>query len=301
MEQPVDPIERGTKPLRVPPSATDVQAQLDRMLTSSAFQASTRRRAMLRYVVEETLAGRGDRLKGFSVAVAVFGRGETFDSQSDPVVRFEARRLRRDLDSYYIDAGSGDPLRITIPKGGYVPHFEWQRHASPADDRQSAALPEAAPAEPPPPSSASTLAAAVVGKPSRGYIGGTRAWAALLAIALCALAAFGAWLWFDRAPPVAEARGPSLIVLPFEPLGSSDDVRYLAAGISEKLVDALRRFPGFRLYASPASADVEMHSPVALGQNLGIAYVVAGTVSMGAEGPSHVDVARREHDTRRRA
>ena len=26
--------------------------------------------------------------------------------QSDPVVRFEARRLRRDLDSYYVDAGS---------------------------------------------------------------------------------------------------------------------------------------------------------------------------------------------------
>ena len=34
-------------------------------------------------------------------------------------------------------------------------------------------------------------------------------------------AAVGAWLWFGSAPPVAEARGPSVIVLPFETLSAA--------------------------------------------------------------------------------
>ncbi len=235
---------------------------------------------MLRFVVEETLAGRGNRLKGFALAIAVFGRDETFNSQSDPVVRFEARRLRRDLDSYYMNAGRGDPVRITIPKGGYSPHFELQPHADPSHDQQS----EAAPPEPPPPAPALAAdAPAVAGKPSRGHVGGIRARAPLVAVALFALAAVGAWLWFGRAPPLQEARGPSIIVLPFERLGSSDDERYLAAGLSEELVDRLRRFPGFRLYASPASIEASTKSPIALGQDLGVAYVVAGSVRMEAE------------------
>ena len=37
----------------------------------------------------------------------VFGRDDTFDPKIDPVVRLEARRLRRDLDSYYIGPGKG--------------------------------------------------------------------------------------------------------------------------------------------------------------------------------------------------
>ena len=69
----------------------------------------------------ETLAGRGESLKGYAIALAVFGRGASFDPQADPVVRLEARRLRRDLDSYYMEAGQYDPVRISIPKGSYVP------------------------------------------------------------------------------------------------------------------------------------------------------------------------------------
>ena len=93
MDRSADPLDRGG----LPPSVGDVHAQLERILGSPAVRLSPRRRALLRYLVEETLAGRGDLLKGFSVALAVFGRDESFDPQADPVVRFEARRLRRDL------------------------------------------------------------------------------------------------------------------------------------------------------------------------------------------------------------
>lgn len=46
-------------------------------------------------IVHETLAGRGERLKGYRVAFEVFGRPETFDPVADPVVRIEAGRQRK--------------------------------------------------------------------------------------------------------------------------------------------------------------------------------------------------------------
>src|SRR4051794_10670903 len=78
---------------------------------------------MLRYVVEEALAGRGERIKAYTVAVEVFGRDEAFDANADPAVRLEAGRLRRALERYYLVAGRADLVLIGIPKGGYVPAF----------------------------------------------------------------------------------------------------------------------------------------------------------------------------------
>ena len=97
----------------------EVRAELARVLASAGFRSAPRRRELLRYLVEEMLAGRGDLLKGYSIATSVFGRGEDFDPQTDPVVRLEARRLRLDLADYYVSVGRDDPLRIEIPKGHY--------------------------------------------------------------------------------------------------------------------------------------------------------------------------------------
>jgi adenylate cyclase len=106
------------------PSADEVQAELEIILGSNAFDASDRNRRFLRYVVEETLAGRGSYIKGYTVAQSVFGRASDFDPQLDPVVRIEAGRLRRSLERYYLTVGRGDSLVIELPKGGYVPRFE---------------------------------------------------------------------------------------------------------------------------------------------------------------------------------
>jgi hypothetical protein len=88
------------------------------------FEATDRERRFLGYVVEETLAGRGSRIKAYSIAVEVFGRNAAFDPQNDPIVRINAGHLRRSLERYYLTAGRADPVLITIPKGGYVPTFE---------------------------------------------------------------------------------------------------------------------------------------------------------------------------------
>ncbi len=96
----------------------DIRRQLERILAYPELQASGSRRDMLRHIVEEALAGRSSQIKATTIAMAVFERGPDFDQQSDPVVRLEARKLRRDLDNYYAGAGREDPIRIAVPKGG---------------------------------------------------------------------------------------------------------------------------------------------------------------------------------------
>jgi len=100
-----------------------VYSQLDLVLEHPPFNSSRRLSEMLAYVVEETLSGRGSRIKQYSIAVAVFGRDESFDPQADPIVRICAGRLRRALDAYYQDAGCNDTLVISIPLGRYEVRF----------------------------------------------------------------------------------------------------------------------------------------------------------------------------------
>src|SRR5262249_46527739 len=78
---------------------------------------------LLRYVVEETLAGRNTTLKEYSLGVEVFGRGEAFDPRMDPIVRVQARNLRVRMAQYYEGAGASDTLLIELPKRTYVPVF----------------------------------------------------------------------------------------------------------------------------------------------------------------------------------
>ena len=100
-----------------------IREQLDRILGHAEFQVTEKNRNFLRYVVEETLAGRSERIKGFSIAIEVFGRDSDFDAAQDPVVRIQAGRLRRAIERYYLVTGMQDPIRIEIPKGHYIPVF----------------------------------------------------------------------------------------------------------------------------------------------------------------------------------
>src|SRR5262245_20959150 len=103
-----------------------IREQLFRILNSGPFHQAQRRQRFLEYIVNEALAGRGERLKGYNVAQAVFDRAETFDSNIDPIVRNEAARVRDRLREYYEGAGKGDPIRISLPKGTYTPHIEFR-------------------------------------------------------------------------------------------------------------------------------------------------------------------------------
>lgn len=100
-----------------------IQRHLQRILESPEFYATQRQREFLQYVVTKTIAGRSAEIKGYTVATEVFGRKEDFDQATDPIVSIQANQLRRALERYYLIAGKGDPIRIDIPKGTYVPIF----------------------------------------------------------------------------------------------------------------------------------------------------------------------------------
>lgn len=105
-------------------ASAEVRAQLDRILGSRAFVQSHRIRRFLQFIVEESLLGQPERLKEYLIGVEVFDRRDAFDPRVDSIVRVEARRLRYKLEEYYRTEGRGDPVRIVLRKGSYVPVFE---------------------------------------------------------------------------------------------------------------------------------------------------------------------------------
>jgi len=105
-----------------------VRAHLDRILASPTFQQGDRLKRFLKFIVLEAIAGRRHELKEYVIGVQVFGKEESFDPRTDPIVRVQARRLRAKLVRYYREEGRADELVIELPKGGYAPVFK-QRDA----------------------------------------------------------------------------------------------------------------------------------------------------------------------------
>lgn len=105
-------------------STEDVSAAAERIVESGVLGSKSRIQTLLRFLLEMELEGRGDRLKAFTIATEVFGRGDDFDPRTDSIVRVEVNRLRQALDHYYNTLGAQDPFKIIIPKGSYRPVFE---------------------------------------------------------------------------------------------------------------------------------------------------------------------------------
>ncbi len=100
-----------------------VLAELEKILSDPAFKRADRSSTLLRFLVEQTLEGRAERLKEYTLGAEALGRGESFDPRIDPVVRAEASRLRGRLELYYQTAGQEAPVIINLAKGSYVPSF----------------------------------------------------------------------------------------------------------------------------------------------------------------------------------
>ena len=105
---------------------------VDRIVASTGFVNSPRMTRFLRFVVEESVAGRGSALKEYVIGTRVFDKAESFDPAVDPTVRVEASKLRARLTHYYETEGQGDLVRIEIPKGGYSARFQESRSPAPA-------------------------------------------------------------------------------------------------------------------------------------------------------------------------
>ncbi|MBY6195585.1 hypothetical protein [Vibrio hangzhouensis] len=106
------------------PTEQQIINTLEKILSHSLFQSSPKLSSFLRYIVEQTSEGRGDRLKQYTIATELFGKAEDFDPAVDPIVRMQASKLRKSLDAYYQSQPENISVKITLPKGSYQPSFE---------------------------------------------------------------------------------------------------------------------------------------------------------------------------------
>lgn len=197
---------------RASPDEVEIRTQLSRILVSQDFEATGRTRKFLNYVVEETIAGRADRIKAYAVATTVFGRDAAFDAHSDPVVRIEAGHLRRALDRYYLTAGVSDAIVISVPKGSYVPQFE---------ARRIAAAPDALRAKP--------------------FLFRLRL---AIAVALLSALAVLSWLGFEWIKPdnLQVPALPRLLVRPFDDLTNAGNSQAIARGLTREIIGQIAKF-----------------------------------------------------------
>ena len=233
-----------------------MREQLSRILHSGLFAQSRRRQRFLEYIVNEALAGRGERLKGYNVGIEVFDRPESFDPAVDPIVRIEAARVREKLREYYGTEGLNDAVRIDLPKGTYTPHIEF-RQATATDAPPAAASEERTP-------NARSLVAVVSGM-------------TLL------LAGFSAWSWLRPFAPFPEKA--SIAVLPFENIGNEAQWSRFADGLTEDIVTDLSHSKDLFAVALN-STEVYKGKPSdvrSIGRELGVRYVLEGSIQPSGE------------------
>ncbi len=290
----------------VPPQL--INDALDRILASRGFRASSRKQRFLQFIVQETLTGRADRIKGYTIAVDVFDRDANFDPLLDPVVRIQAGRIRHCLEQYYLTDGADDPVRITIPKGSYVPHFALAANRSTAlpppkalyvsseakagDDLPIEERPISDLECQPPPNSdrhASPLKRQWVEALSSHK---KAAIPALLFFAASILALIVMAIFWDASPArrdsaplvsTAVVRGPSLLVLPISNSTGNPAQNAFADSLTEDLIGALIKFRNMRVFGTDNGIPILAASTASNGEKTTTVkpdYVLKGTVEL---------------------
>ena len=253
-----------------------IREQLVRILNSGPFHQSQRRQRFLEYLVNETLAGRGERLKAYNVALEVFDRPETFDPTVDPLVRIEAARLREKLREYYGTDGKGDPIHIDLPKGTYTPQIEFRQAEAlePEPDRSEAAAQDETPRPTP-----------------------RKRWQTIVPVLalMLALGAAGAWLTRDHwvpaqevateEPAVAVPNVPGIAVLPFANLSGDPKQDYFSDGLTEDILTELSRARDLRVLARNTTFQYKGNAVdvMKLGRELHVRYVLEGSIQRSSD------------------
>ena len=240
------------------PSPNSVRTELDRILASASFRGSPPLRRFLSYTVEHSLHGEADQLKEYRLGLEVFGRRSSYEPQKDRIVRLEARRLRAKLREYYEDEGRQDPVRISVPKGGYAATFSANGHSEPPFSLPVPPL--TPPTEPRPPLS------------RKAKIGMT---AVICSVALLMVG----WAFSRRQGHLStSSQAVSMAVLPFRNLSGDPGQDYLADGITENLINNLSRVPGLRLMAPSTVIRYKGRDsdPRKVGKDLHVSAVLTG-------------------------
>jgi TolB-like protein len=230
---------------------------LARVLASETFAEVFRLKKFLEYSVNATIAGHGDRLKGFVIACEVFEKEDPSDAQTTTVVRVEAGRLRRRLKDYYETEGINDPIRIRMPKGGYSTTFT-------ATGKSAAA--------------GSMPVATATRKPIH-----RQPFVWIVALVLLALLYFFPWMKEPDVtgdPVVLPDTHPTIAVMPFGNLTGEDRGDSFATGLTEDIVIDLGTIAALDVISISSVMQYKglQLTPGGVGAQLGVEYILEGTV-----------------------
>jgi TolB-like protein/Tfp pilus assembly protein PilF len=244
---PVEAREHAASGELDPAQGGNFRSYLEQLLALPVF-ASRRRGQLLRYLVEQKLAGNGEQVTEYGIALDVFERPASFDPRTEATVRAEMSRLRRTLADHYEGPGAADPWRIMLPSRGYVPALIPREQPAAETPRQ-------------PPAKAA---------PRRHRLVVAVAIAVVIAAAILA-----ARYWRPGAASIG-----SVAVLPFANLTGDPHNEYLADGVTEQLTDALAQIPSLRVVARTSSfqfkgKNIDIRE---IGKRLGADAVVEGSV-----------------------
>jgi hypothetical protein len=104
--------------------AADERWQLvQRIVSSAAFQKSTRLRELLQHISERTIHGFAQELTEQQIGEALFHKPSGYSPLEDSSVRVHVRQLRLKLHQYFDEEGRSELLIVEIPKGSYLPVF----------------------------------------------------------------------------------------------------------------------------------------------------------------------------------
>jgi hypothetical protein len=108
---------------REEPEPGRIMAELEAIFRTPEFERAPVMRQLLGFLVKRTLAGGGEELKAYTVAVEGLGRDPDFDSQSDSYPRVQVGRLRKMLDAHYASGAPESGIRLHVKQGSYRVHF----------------------------------------------------------------------------------------------------------------------------------------------------------------------------------
>jgi hypothetical protein len=222
-----------TKPVTDMPTAEQQRILVDRIVASVVFRKSHKLSAFLKFICEQHQLGKADSINEQRIGTEVFGRTEGYHMGEDSIVRSQARFLRQRLEEYFATEGRDEAVKVTIPKGSYVPEFHF-REAAP--ELEPVKVEKVAP----------TLVAPPVETPGHsekpsGRSGRRRVFA-LVAVGIVCVAGFLAWHFrpaASKAMPSVESRFWSSVFDPQRPqiVVPADSSLILTEELSGKRVD----------------------------------------------------------------
>jgi hypothetical protein len=115
----------------------------NRVADSAYLLRSSRLRAMFVYVCGRVLDESAEEIHEQEVGQQVFGRPVDYDTAADNTVRVHASMLRKRVNQYFENEGSGETLVIEIPRGNYAPVF--RERAIKPQEPEPLPLPQAQP------------------------------------------------------------------------------------------------------------------------------------------------------------